>query len=480
MAAWKGIEEICKGSCTVLGLGISNLAAIEYLLSHGIRVTARDRKDREALEGKAEALEKRGVKVFLGEGYLEDLREDVILRSPGMRPDLPELREAVSRGALLTSETELFLSLTRALVLGITGSDGKTTTTTLTGLMLEKECEKRGKGRVFVGGNIGRPLLPLVDEMTEEDYAVLELSSFQLQTMSQSVPRAALTNVTPNHLNWHTDMEEYTRAKTNLFSRGENELLVTNAENEISARLAKEREGRVILFSGKRNDPCLLIGKPGDGALYLKEGRICYFDEEAEKEILDTASILLPGMHNVENYMTAIGLTLGLVSNESIREVATTFKGVAHRLERVATLRGVTYYNSSIDSSPTRTAAALSALAPAKPIVICGGYDKKTPFEPLAAALCEHAKAVVLTGATASAIQASLNACERVQKGLLPVCTDPNFRSAVLVASTLAKEGDIVLLSPACASFDAFCNFEERGRTFCDIVRELGEQTENG
>ena len=476
MAALGSIHTICKGTCTVLGLGISNMAAIEYLLSHGIRVTARDRMERDALEGKAEALEARGVKVILGEDYLKDLEEAVILRSPGMRPDLPELNEAAERGALLTSETELFLTLTRAQVLGITGSDGKTTTTTLTGLMLQAECQRRGKGRVFVGGNIGRPLLPLVDEMTEEDYVVLELSSFQLQTMKQSVGRAALTNVTPNHLNWHTDMEEYTRAKTNLFAHKENTLLVTNRENDVTDALAKAQAGRVVLFSSRRGDRGDLIRKPGDLALCLREGRIVLLDGEGEDALLDTASILLPGIHNVENYMTAIGLTLGLVSKESILEVATTFRGVAHRLERIAEVEGVTYYNSSIDSSPTRTAAALSALAPATPIVICGGYDKKTPFEPLAKALCAHAKAVVLTGATAPAIRAALGACERVERGELPIYTDGDFTSAVLLASRLAEKGDLVLLSPACASFDAFRNFEERGNTFRSMVLELARK----
>jgi UDP-N-acetylmuramoylalanine--D-glutamate ligase len=302
---------------------------------------------------------------------------------------------------------------------------------------------------------------------------VVELSSFQLQTAHLSAHAAALTNVTPNHLNWHTDMEEYVRAKTNVYRHFPNRRLVTNAENAITRDLAASYVGELTLFSSKKHsyeEFCL----PANGlAVYVaKNGTVVLDDGEHAESILRPEDILLPGVHNLENYMTAIALTAPYVSWESVLEVARSFPGVAHRLERIRVLDGVTYYNSSIDSSPTRTAAALSALATLSvhPIVICGGYDKNLPCEPLAEALCTHAKAVVLTGQNAPKIRAALDACERVRDGGLPVYGESDFACAVHLARELAKSGDTVLLSPAAASFDAFKNFAERGDTFRRIV----------
>lgn len=460
--------------CAVVGLGISNLPLIDYLLEQGAHVLGCDRKTRDALGETADRLEQKGVRLCLGEAYLDDLDADVIFRSPGLRPDLSAFTEAVSRGAILTSEMELFLELTPATVIAVTGSDGKTTTTTLTGLFLERECQRRGKGCVFVGGNIGAPLLPRVGEMTADDYAVAELSSFQLQTIGRSAERAAITNLSPNHLNWHTDLDEYIRAKTNIYRHLHNQMLVVNAENAPSVELLRERRGRVTLFSSVRcsYEDFLPLLKDGDSAVYARDGMIYHSDGKSETPMLRVDEILLPGIHNLENYMTAIALTHGLVSSESLCDVAKRFTGVRHRLERVRVLDGVTYYNSSIDSSPSRTAAALSALTQ-KPIVICGGADKNLSFEPLADALCARAKAVVLTGETAEKIRHVLTTRPEVQNGALPIYRDTDFRGAVELARSIAKDGDVVLLSPACTSFDAFRNFEERGDVFCEIVRNF-------
>ena len=471
MKASEWIQKLQGASVTVVGLGISNLPLIDFLRSQGARISARDRKSRDELGETADRLEAYGIRLITGDGYLDRLEEDVIFRSPGLRPDLPAFCDAVSRGAVLSSEMELFLDLTPATVIGITGSDGKTTTTTVTGLMLQDACQRKGKGRVFVGGNIGTPLLPHLTEMTADDFAVVELSSFQLQTMKRSPARAAITNLTPNHLNWHTGMEEYIRAKSNICRHSSNRLLVTNAEDPTTCAIAAEQSAPVTFFSSRKEsfaDFSSLL-KPGDHAVYISNGQIMYDDGTDSREKLCIDDILLPGKHNLENYMTAIALVEGYVPDESIRRVATEFRGVAHRLEYVRTIRGVSYYNSSIDSSPTRTAAALSALQE-KPIVICGGYDKNIPFAPLANALCERAKAVVLTGATAKKIRDELEKCERVVQGDLPIYADPDFRAAVCLARDIAQEGDTVLLSPACASFDAFRNFEERGNTFRRIV----------
>ncbi|MBQ8309953.1 MAG: UDP-N-acetylmuramoyl-L-alanine--D-glutamate ligase [Clostridia bacterium] len=466
------LNKIKQVPCTVVGLGVSNLPLIDFLLERGATVTARDQKTQEDLGEIATALAQKGVRLILGEHYLDTIDEGIIFRSPGLRPDLPAFAAALDRGAILTSEMELFLELTPATVIAITGSDGKTTTTTLTGLMLDAECKKRGRGNVFVGGNIGTPLLSRVGEMTEDDFAVLELSSFQLQTVRRSADVAAITNITPNHLNWHTGMEEYIDAKTNIFSHTPCRRLITNSENEVTAALARNTDRPLTLFSSIKHTYEEFDLPQGAQAVYERDGTVRYWNGSRETEIVRVDDVILPGRHNLENYMTAIALTAETVTPETVVEIAKSFTGVEHRLERVRIFDGVTYYNSSIDTSPTRTAAALSALRE-KPIVICGGYDKHIPFEPLADALCERAKAVILTGATAKKICAVLNARPEVQSGALPVMEEPDFEKAVLLAKKKAQSGDTVLLSPACASFDAFPNFAARGNTFRRIVENF-------
>ncbi len=468
-------ERLVGARCAVIGLGVSNLPLVDFLLSCGASVTVHDRKTRQELGEAAERMEARGVDLCLGQSYLDALTGDFIFRSPGLRPDHPALGSAVASGAILSSEMELFFALCPATVIGITGSDGKTTTTTLTGLMLEQACRRRGRGCVFVGGNIGQPLLPKVDSMSEDDFCVVELSSFQLQTLKRSPCRAAVTNVTPNHLDWHTGMEEYVAAKKNIYQNAGCERLVTNAENAETRKMAEEASLPRTLFSSQKTslDAFGDLLRKGDRALWLSDGRIMMWDGTETRAVLDRKDLFLPGVHNVENCMTAIALTDGWVSDADVFAVASTFRGVAHRLEPVRELDGVTYYNSSIDSSPARTAAALSALAPHRPIVICGGYDKKIPFAPLADALCKHAKAVVLTGATAPKILEALQMHPEVQTGMLPIHRESDFTKAVVLARTIAKAGDVVLLSPACASFDAFPNFAVRGETFRRIVQDF-------
>lgn len=465
------LDQIHSLHCAVLGFGVSNRPLVVFLLDLGAKsITVHDKKSVEELGEEAVALMARGVTFVTGDTYLDTIEADVIFRSPGIRPDKGGIPEALARGAFLTSEMELFFAMTPARILAVTGSDGKTTTTTLISKILAKEMESKGKGRVYVGGNIGEPLLPRVREMNAEDFAVVELSSFQLMTMKQSPWRAVITNLTPNHLDWHTDMEEYLEAKLNICSHPEISLLVTNAENEATAKVASEYAGRITLFSSKNNDGKSLVnGKADRRAIYEKNGEIYTFDGEKESFVLKTEEIRLLGRHNVENYMAAIAALDGLVSAESIREVALGFGGVEHRLEFVRELDGVRYINSSIDSSPTRTAAALSALSE-KPIVISGGYDKHIPFEPLGIALCERAKAVVLTGATAEKIAEAIAGTGMEAP---PVYLESDFKEAVYRARSLAEEGDIVLLSPACASFDAFENFAVRGRFFKKIVTEM-------
>ena len=464
------------GGAAVCGVGVSNVPLIDFLLERGIRVVARDKKNREQFGGDfVEGLCARGVELVLGDGYLDDIREAVIFRTPGLRPDHPSLMSAVERGAILTSEMELFLELTPARTIGITGSDGKTTTTTLTYKFLEAQLKKEGKGKVYVGGNIGEPLLPRVAKMTAEDFAVIELSSFQLMTMKRSPSVAAVTNLSPNHLDWHkSGMAEYAEAKTNIYRHGAARLTV-NAESAPTLEMGEHADvAEKIFFSSKKSayDEVVPSSCRGAKAIFERDGYIVVSDGENEMPVLKVAEIFLPGRHNVENYMTAIGNTLGIVSCDVREAIAGSFGGVEHRLEFVRELDGVKYYNSSIDSSPSRTAAVLSAL-PQKPVVICGGYDKNIPFEPLAQALCRGAVGVVLTGDTADKIYGVLTAYSEFDPEKLTVKKVDDFDGAVIAARDMAEGSGIVLLSPACASFDRFKNFMERGRYFKELVMKL-------
>ena len=476
------LEAVKNKKCAVVGMGVSNVPLAKYLLDMGGAVTMRDAKEREKLSPTVLELEEKGGALICGEKYLDALCEDVIFRAPGLRPDIPPFAEAVKNGALLSSEAELFLEICPSFTVGITGSDGKTTTTTLTHLLISEAMKLENAGRrAYIGGNIGIPLIPLTKELTERDIAVCELSSFQLQCAEKSTDVAVITNLSPNHLNWHTGMDEYIAAKTNIYRHGECRALITNAENAVCAELADRISAEnasscrpvVTLFSSqKRPDG-------GDSRIWLEDGIIYYEGEDGVPfPLFDENNILLPGKHNRENYMAACAAAIACgFAPEAIKKameaVAPTFGGVEHRLELVREKDGVRYYNSSIDSSPTRTEAALSTFKDKNSILICGGSDKNIPFAPLAESLCKKAKAVVLTGEAGPKIWDALKNCPLTEKSGLIILREPEFDRAVKAASALATEGDRVVLSPACASFDAFPNFEVRGRHFKELVRKL-------
>ncbi len=467
-------------SCAILGLGISHLPLARVLADLGLSLTVYDKKSLDDLGDEAKALARRGVSFLSGDGCFDAIGEDLIFRSPGIRPDLPGIVNALARGAELTSEIELYLSLNEGDSYAVTGSDGKTTSTTLTGKFLSAEAERTARGKVLVGGNIGQPLLYRLSHCRPEDTTVMELSSFQLMTVRKAPRQVAITNLSPNHLNWHLDMDEYIRAKANIIGK-ETRRVVTNAENGLTAALASDLLGRkdrpaLYLFSSVSSSFGEIFpegGAEADRAIYAKDGFIVIDDGTSALPLLDISAIRLPGRHNLENYMTAIGLTYGRVDASVYRQVAEHFTGVSHRLEPIRTLDGVDYINSSIDSSPTRTAAALSALAGRDIVIICGGQDKKIPFDSLAKALCASVRGVVLTGQAAPQIEAALLACPDYRPGHPVYCVEPSFSDAVHRARTLAKAGGCVLLSPACTSFDAFRNFEERGDTFRQIVKNF-------
>ncbi len=463
-------NRIGNARCAVLGFGISNIPLVELLIECGNEITVHDKNDFDKLDACAKDFATRGVKFVCGATYLDTIDADIIFRSPGIRPDYDGIVEAVKNGAKLTSEMELFLELTPAFVFAITGSDGKTTTTTITYKLLEK-CYENTETQVYVGGNIGTPLLSKVGDMTDKDICVLELSSFQLMTSKKALDRAVITNLSPNHLDWHKGMDEYVEAKTNIYKNG-TRLLVSNANNELCRELINNCDCDTYVFSAhisfeEMRDVC----PNAKGYVCLYEGGIYFHNGRSAVKLLDTRMLRVPGKHNIENYMAALALTWRIVGEKTVKHVATTFTGVEHRLEFVRELDDVFYFNSSIDSSPSRTAAALGAFAElgAKPIVICGGYDKNIPFEPLAKALQDNAKAVVLTGATARKIKDTL-----VSEGVeIEVHLEPDFEKAINLARKIATKHDIVLLSPACASFDSFKNFMERGDKFKKIVNDF-------
>ncbi len=432
----------------VLGLGVSNRPLVKLLLEFGCQVVGCDRTPREKLDAEVLELENLGCTLSVGDGYLDTVEADVLFRTPGMHPGHPAIEALRSRGAQVTSEMEVFFAVCPCQLIAVTGSDGKTTTTTLISEML-----KAAGKTVWLGGNIGTPLLPMVRQMRETDYAVVELSSFQLMDMTRSPSRALITNLAPNHLDVHKDMGEYVDAKKNIYRyQKETDLLVLNADNAITASL---RGNGVTKFFSRR----------GEGYVCIKDGTI-YRGEQA---VLSVADILLPGVHNIENYMAAIAMVEGLVEDETVRQVAKTFGGVEHRIELVRIKDGVRFYNDSIASSPSRTIAGLRSFGD-KVILIAGGYDKHIPYDVLGPEICAHVKKLFLGGATGPLIQKAVEDCGMEQPEIVDC---GNFEAAVRAAAAAAEEGDVVLMSPASAAFDQFKNFMVRGEFYKKLVREL-------
>ncbi len=440
---------------TVIGIGISNLPLIKYLCELGADVTACDKRTHERLGKTADELLDLGVKLNLGEDYLSNIDAELIFKTPGMRFDVTELLAAKQKGAVVTSEMEVFFDICPCKIIAVTGSDGKTTTTTLIHKMLTEQGYK-----TWLGGNIGNPLLTQTKDMESDDIVVLELSSFQLHTMKKSPHIAVMTNISPNHLDMHKDYEEYIDAKKNIMKyQNKNDILIVNSSNSVTEEIGKSAKGRCVSFSSKKDaDICI-----NNGSIFCMG-----------KEILKIDDIKLPGMHNVENYMSAIGAVHELVSTDAINTVAKTFGGVEHRIELVRELDGVKYYNSSIDSSPNRSINTLRVFKD-KLIMISGGKDKGIEYDEIGPAIVEKVKVLILIGATADAIENALNKAYKDMKimpcvKVIRVCTYPE---AVQKARESAKENDVVLLSPASTSFDMFNNFEERGNLFKTLVNEL-------
>ena len=448
----KEFGEFVKGKdIAVIGMGVSNRPLIKYLLKLGAEVSAYDKRNREQLGEIYDEFSGLGVKITCGEDYLDNLSGEIIFKTPGLRFDHPALLKAVESGSLVTSEMEMFFEICPANIIAVTGSDGKTTTTTLIHKMMTKAGYK-----TYLGGNIGNPLIDRAEEMKEDDWVILELSSFQLHTMKKSPKIAVITNLSPNHLDVHKDYQEYIDAKKNIMRyQNTGDRLIVNASNEETAKIGREAKGICVGFSSKE-----------DAYVHLSDGAIF----RGRDKVLDICDIKLPGMHNVENYMAAIGAVEGKVTDEVVREIAKTFGGVEHRIELVRTLDGVKYYNSSIDSSPNRTINTLRVFSD-KVIMIAGGKDKGIPYDEIGPAVAEKVKTLILIGKTADKIEEAVKNTENSQDVEIIRCE--SYPEVVKKAREKATNGDVVLLSPATTSFDMFANFEERGNLLKKLVNEL-------
>ena len=437
----------------VLGLGVSNRPLVRLLLQYGCTVTGCDKTPREQLDAELLELEQLGCRLQTGEGYLDNLTADIVFRTPGMHPANPALEQLRQDGADVTSEMEIFFELCPCTVLAVTGSDGKTTTTTLISEML-----KAAGKTVWLGGNIGTPLLSKLDEIKVTDFAVVELSSFQLMDMRRSPHVAVVTNLAPNHLDVHKDMDEYVEAKKNIFRyQLSDDLLVLNRDNAITAGFSGN--GTTRFFSCRENT--------GAG-VYLDGNMIC----RGGVPVLDVRDITIPGVHNVENYMAAILAVEGIVEDDIIRKVAKEFAGVEHRIELVRVKDGVKYYNDSIASSPTRTIAGLNSFTQ-KVLLIAGGYDKHIPYDVMGPVICKQVKRLYTNGATGDQIRKAVEQTPGYTPGNPEIIDCGDFTTAVHRAVQDAEPGDVVLMSPASAAFDQFKNFMVRGDYFKKLIKEL-------
>lgn len=447
----------------IIGLGVSNIPLIGYLNKYKADVTVFDNKEIDEIDKTVmDEVVSHGMKFSLGKNYLSNLKGfDLIFRSPSCLPTTLELVEEAERGAIITTEIEMVVELCPGFVIGVTGSDGKTTTTTL----IYRILKEKGYS-CYLGGNIGTPLFTEIENMNPDDVVVLELSSFQLMNMKVSPKVSVVTNITPNHLDKHSCMEEYIEAKKNIFKHQDKYgTLVLNYDNEITREFAKEAPGKVIFFSSKN--------KISDGYI-IDEGKIKLSVAELRAHILDGKDLLLKGNHNLENVASAIAATRDLCTTDDVLNALKDFPGVEHRLELVTESENrVKWYNDSVSSSPTRTIAGLDAFPFKNMILIAGGYDKNLDYTPLAKPILDNCKTLILLGQTADKIEEAVNNALKHSVKKIDIYRCNTLEETVLVANKISEKGDIVLFSPASASFDMFKNFAERGKIFKELVKRI-------
>lgn len=455
-------ERYARGKkVAIIGIGVSNLPLLEYFYDLNARVTIFDSKESNQISVEAmQKIEKYGFEFIGGKDSLSRLKGfDIIFRSPSCMPDRPELVEAVENGAVLTSEIEMVLKLAPCKVIGVTGTEGKTTTTTLI-----NEIVKKSGRKTYLGGNMGKPIFTKIRNIKPENIIILELSSFQLSDMDISPDISVVTNIYPDHLNVHKSYEEYREAKKNIFKhQSENGIVVLNYDNEFTREFAKEANGKVIFFSSKE--------KLDDGFIYDKaDGTIKYCEDGVRRHIMKKEDIKLRGIHNYENICAALAATSSIVDVDTQVEAIEEFTGVEHRLEFVRELNNVKWYNDSIGTSPASTIAGLNSFDE-DIILLAGGSDKGLDYKEVGEAIARKVRALILTGPTSEKIE---NATKQALNGKnIEIYYTSNMQESVNLAKEIAKAGDVVLLSPASASFDLYKNFEDRGHQFKDCVNNL-------
>ena len=457
------IENIRNKKIMFCGIGRSNLPFIDSLTQKNIHVKVYDSKQECNLDAKLvkQLKENKFIDLRLHDESVWQEKNDVIIRTPGMNFFCDKLLKAAEKGAIITSEMEIFFDVCPCPIIGITGSDGKTTVSTLIYKMLKSEGIT-----THLGGNIGSPLLTKVPKMKKSDIAVVELSSFQLISMRRSPEIAVVTNISPNHLDVHKDMAEYINAKKqillhqNAFSKA-----VLNFDNPETRKMKDITRAKTIFFSR--------LNKLENGVWLDDSGNIVMSDGKNDKIIINTSEIKIPGYHNIENYMAAIAAVSDFVSPEKIKETANSFFGVEHRIEFVEKINGVTYYNDSIASTPNRTIKGVLSLFDKKIILIAGGYDKNIPFDSLAEKITDKVSSLILLGKTSDKIEAEILKSKNYKENNPKIIKVTSMQQAVEIASNISSPGDIVALSPACASFDLYKDFEERGNHFKSLVKSI-------
>lgn len=445
----------------VIGLGVSNLPLLEYLYNKKAQVTVFDERTLEEIpEETINKINTYKFDTFFGKNCLENLNGfNVIFRSPSCLPTRPELQKEADRGAIVTTEVEMLMEMCPCKIIGVTGSDGKTTTTSLINAILQHAGYK-----TFLGGNIGTPLFTKLPEMEPNDIVVLELSSFQLMNMKISPDIAVITNITPNHLNIHKDYQEYIDAKKCIFkNQKENGILILNYDNDITRECSKEANGKVIFFSSKTKL---------DSGFIVDDDIIKECNDGIRKHILNTDEVILRGNHNFQNIATALAATKTLVGTDVAIEAIKIFKPVEHRIEFVREIDGVKWYNDSASSSPTRTISGLNAFKE-NIILIAGGYDKNLEYEPLAKPVVDKVSTLILIGQTAEKIYDVVKKESEKENKKININMCDTLEQTIEIAKKSAKKGDVVLFSPASASFDMFKNFADRGNKFKDLVNKI-------
>ncbi len=445
----------------VIGLGVSNLPLLDYLYENKANVTIFDNKNMEDISKEImDKITNYGFSFSFGKDSLSKLKGfSIIFRSPSCLPTRKELQEEAENGAIVTTEIEMLMEMCPCKIIGVTGSDGKTTTTSLINHILQKAGY-----HTFLGGNIGTPLFTKLPEMTPDDIVVLELSSFQLMNMKVSPEISVITNITPNHLNIHKDYEEYIEAKKSIFKyQNENGKLILNYDNDITRECAKEAIGKVVFFSDKVKL---------DNGFIVDQGIVKKCEDKIRTHILDTADVILRGEHNYMNIATALAVVDGLVDTDVAVEAIKEFKPVEHRIEFVREIDGVKWYNDSASSSPTRTLSGLNAFKE-NIVLIAGGYDKNLDYTPIAKPVVDKVSDLILIGQTAGKIFDKVKEEAERQGKNLAISMCDTLQEAVDIAKKSAKKGDVVLFSPASASFDMFKDFADRGRKFKKMVNEL-------